>query len=193
MKKIIARDFDDTLVNSAQGYIDYLKTHWKNLKFEDITDYWVPSKLMWYPEDDIFTFYHEVAKSHIHATIQPNLWALEAIKNLSLKWYQHFIVTSRSSDYMHSYTLELATSLFEKYIQDIIYVNKDDTQFNKKWVYVKDLWACAFIDDSYSQCQDVQKHWIQSYVINKPWNKNEDNKKDWVIRLAQISDIEKYL
>lgn len=193
MEKIIARDFDDTLINTAQGYIDYLKTHWKTLNFEEITDHLIPVKTMWLPEDDYLKFFNQLASSQIHPTIQPNLWALETMRNLSKKWYKHYVVTSRSQDYMESYTIQLSEKIFDKYIEGIIHVNKNDQDFNEKWPFVKKLWALAFIDDSYWQCVSVQNSWIQSYVINKPWNKNEDNEKDKVIRLYEISEIEKYL
>jgi len=172
---VIALDWDDSLVDYNQGFVDYHNVHHGTcVKYEDIHTH--EMKLMWNCEEAVIvertaTF----RKSEGFGRLLPMPGAREAVTYLR-QFHDLHIVTNRAESFREA-TLADAVRHFDNPFAGMHFANGfgADPGMPKrpKSAPCKAIGASVLIEDAPSHAREVAACGIPVLMLDRPWNRKE--------------------
>ena len=176
-KKVIWIDLDEVLAESAKYFIKYHnnKIYNKSISFENITDYHLENifdidtstALEWFIEWQI--------DDQIKLTVDPIEWAKEKLIELKNKWYLLQIVTARNEKKLWKYTYDWIEKYYENIFHNIIFANHYSELHKSKADICKEQNIQHMVEDNPYFAKELSENNIQTFLLEKPWNKHLTN------------------
>ena len=174
---LTAVDFDDTLFDSLPVFFDWHNlNHGTNFSLKDAVD-WELSKVLGISKDEEVRRWFNFFNSEHARKIKPFEDAEYVFGKLKSGGNDFVIVTARPV-----FTNALTRELLEKYFLGIfneIYhtrpysAKKSDTKIPKHQI-CRDLKADLIIDDRLETVRECHGAGIETYIFDRPWNRNGD-------------------
>ena len=191
--KIIWVDLDEVLAETVDfclKFNDY-KIWNKSLKREDIIDYYI-HQIKWFDIDlqwAIDWFNIPIANDIEKLEIQPVKWAVTRLLELKNDWNEIIIITARNEQKLADYTYKWLEKYYKWLIDEVIFTDHFTDRHRHKWEVCRELWINSMIEDNFDYALDIAKNWIETYLLEKPWNKFKQQKHKNLKRIQKWNDF----
>lgn len=195
MEKVIAVDFDDTLVDCIRAVCAFHNDEYGTAfapddhytyRFENI---WGVSK------DEAHRRINEFFESRHHNLMTPKEGALQVLKELSEEYALH-VVTARPQTARES-TLRVLENRFPNLFQDAHFCGtvsgRSEGKRSKREI-CKTIGAGGFIDDAIHHVHDVAAlpH-VRTFLFEAPWNKGADGLAPGIRRVLSWEEVRGFI
>ncbi len=171
--KIIWVDLDEVLAELLNYELEFHNYKvWNKILTRDlVSDYYIHNiKSLNITREDSVKWYTKAIKYDLDKLeIKPVKWAKEKLKNLKYKWYKLIIVTARDIK-IKEYTTKWVKKYYWNLFDDIVFANHFTKNHKDKSEICKDLSITTFIEDYYDYALDIANSWINTFLLEKPWN-----------------------
>lgn len=176
MKKTIAVDFDDVVLDFNRGFLtSHNQRYGTNLTYDQLINYDNWETVYGCDKDTMTERAREFYHSPEHGLTAPIAGAIEAIADLAQS-YSLEIVTSRP-DTVRSVTLEWldrhCPGHFSNFHFTNIYAGANGAKQRSKAEVCREIGALALIDDALRHAKDVAAAGITAILPDRPWNQSE--------------------
>jgi uncharacterized HAD superfamily protein len=177
--KIIWVDLDEVLAETVDFCLEKNNYRiWnKIIKKEDIIDYYI-HQIPWIDIElngAIDWFNKPIASDIKKLEIQPVKWAIEKILELKSNSNEIVIITARNQDKLWEYTYKWLEKYYKWLIDKVIFTDHFTDKHRHKWEVCRELWVDYMIEDNFDYALDIAKNWIKTYLLEKPWNKLQND------------------
>jgi len=185
--KIIWVDLDEILAELADYILEYNNyTIWDNkITKEEILDYYlyrIPH-LNITKEFAISWFMKPMLEDIKTYKVLPTIGSLERLKLLKDNGNRLIIITARREDIFWEYTKNWLEMHFTNIFDDIVFTDHFSEKHRHKGEVCRELWVECMIEDNYDYALDLAESGIKTYVLEKPWNKNREEKHENIIKI----------
>jgi uncharacterized HAD superfamily protein len=193
--KIIWVDLDEVLSELLDHILEYNNNMiWKKaINRNEVTDYYVhrmdnvditlEEAIDWFREP----MFQDIWKNKI-AVVK---WSKEKLLELKNDWNKLIVLTARAENVMWNYTREWINTHFSEIFSDIIFADHFEEKHREKSEICIDEWISYMVEDNYDYANELAENWIKTYLIEKPWNKWQENYHENIIRVKSWNEIKK--
>lgn len=193
-KKIIWIDIDDVLALTIPNLVTFMKGHlWVDINYEEVLNYkfhempHFREKNIWKME--IHDMWNAFFRSEHWSSIGKVSGSEEAIEKLLQDWFEIHLITARWIE------LEDITRIWlEKNFPSVTwgwlhFTGSYSWKTKNKSEICTSIWISLMIDDNIENCLDLEKNWIRSYLLTRPWNANHSIENSNIKRVSDWSEI----
>ena len=190
-KNIIWIDLDEVLADSVKYVIEYHnnKINGKTIFFDNITDYNLENMFDIDTSTAIEWFMKWQINDEKNLNVNPIEWAKKKLVELKNKWYILKIVTARNSERLWNYTSNWIEKYYENLFSDIIFANHYSKNHRAKSAICKDHNIWCMVEDNPYYAQELWENNIQTYLLEKPWNRHLTNLHENIIPVKNWREI----
>lgn len=173
MKKKIAHDADDSLINTITPFLEFHNHKYgTNFTIDDCTSFDL-ANILGKERAEVLDNERLFYESHFNQKIQATEGAHYGIEHLS-KDYGNFVITGRGID-VEKHTLNTLTRIFDfNHFKEVHHTGTHGGfgQRMQKWQLCKKLGIPLLIDDYHGHLLLAAENNIHGILFTKPWNKN---------------------
>lgn len=192
----IAIDLDEVLAGTFEIALSVHKQKWylHHLKFEDLVDHeWRRINNVWIDKEKRLSIWREFLGSNLVVDqVRPIEWSLIAIDRLFQKWFELHIITARPNN-LHKKTYSWLNKYFKNKFNKVHFVTTPENIWTPKFEICKKMWINTIIEDNVDYAMELANNDIKVIILEKPWNKNNTEKHDNIVRVKNWGEIIKYL
>lgn len=193
MEKIIAIDFDETLVETIEWALSFnnFQINWIAVTKEDIEDYYIHNipKFNITLDESIYRF-NSFLDSEKSDNTELVKWGKEKMKERKSKWYKLYMVTARKDKDIirtKAFINNNFAWIFDN--EYIIFANHFTSKARSKADICEEINASIMIEDNLQYAEELAKKWITTYLLRKPRNKQYKNTNPKIIAVNWRNEI----
>ena len=174
--KIIWVDLDEVLAELLDFILE--KNNYKignyKIEREEVRDYYI-HRMKWLNislEQAIDWFRKPMLDDIKECHLEKVNWSLERLLELKKGWNKLIIITARIESFFWEYTKKWVNNHFPYVFDQIIFTDHFTDKHKNKSEICLELWVEYMIEDNMDYALDLAQNWIQTYLLEKPWNKD---------------------
>lgn len=191
--KIIWVDMDEVLVELLDLVLEYndYKIWEININREDVKDYYIHRQAnIWISLDEAVSWFREPMYEDIkNCKMKRVPGSLEKLIELKKDGNKLVIVTARIQDVFWEYTEKWLEMHFPEIFDEIIYTDHFTDKHREKGDVCRELWIEYMIEDNLDYALNLADNWVQTFLLEKPWNKHREENHENIIRISSWEDI----
>jgi 5'(3')-deoxyribonucleotidase len=169
-KPVIAFDFDDTLLYTTRGFVDWYNATYKTfIRYEDITA--DMATFLGIPREAELSLWALFFSSDFFKALKPTPGVIDVLHTLHAN-YELVLITNREVEFKDSlfvWVNAYAPALFSH----IVFARDFPEGKKPKGEICRDMRALCLIDDEPSNLVSAQEHGVQPIIFDAPWNQKE--------------------
>lgn len=189
--KIIGIDLDEVLAELLAGCI---KIHeWKlghcDISWHDTRSYNLDEHYGVSREVVVDFFYKPFSDSYLEELIEPVNGAFEKLQILKNAGHTLYVITARKET-IRDQTFRFLDTHYPGLIHDVHFANHFTDSSIPKHEICRQLWIQVMIEDNFDYALWIAQQWIQTFLINKPWNTYREETHANIMRVDSWQEIE---
>ncbi len=188
---IIAVDCDEVLINSMQGFSQYVKgMYGYNWPYHDYKYYRLEeNEHIDFTRDEIMDMFNAYLDSEYAKKTEPIPWALEKLQELHLAWHTLCVLTARW-DFQHAITTYQIEKNFPWLFAEILAVWDARGNHTSKSEVCKNIGATILIEDSMDNCLEASRNNIYSFLLQRPRNEWREEQHPYLQKIQHWAQID---
>lgn len=192
--KIIWVDLDEVLAESLDTILEFndYKINWKIVERKDIINYSI-YKIEGFNIDLDYAkkwFYTPLFEDFNNLEIKKVNWSLEQLTRLKNLWYELAVITARRSDMFWEYTIAWIEKHFPWFFTNIYFADHFSDEHKDKHDICKENQIEIMIEDDYFYAKGLAEAWIKTFLLEKPWNNNQELYHENIVRIKSWDVLE---
>ena len=174
MEKTIGIDLDEVLSETIDGALKFHnhQINWIPASRNDISTYYLRDiDKFWMTKEEWIKYFRSfLDEAQRSDDISPVKWAKEWLEKLKQEWWKIIIVTARKSE-IKDLTIHRLKQHFLWLWDGILFANHFSKDEVSKSQLCKQQGIYIMIEDNLEYAIDLATAGIQTYLLDKPWNK----------------------